>query len=703
MDETQSGLGGTRNRRSGQYEPLAPVTPPSQRGQETPIPKALLKSNTGPMKPVAEESLQRRRRVMPQENKPMYPTPAATYSQENARPFTGANPPVQRPVQRTQHGGMGTLQGNLPVGTQPPIMAPGFSSPQQGMERPSVPMGQSAGQMSPPAAAPYQRMNPPVGSMGAGGMQPPPPQQLPQRGQGFGWQQSPYAGGGNPPPTPPVQRGSQMGGHGQGGQRPPEGNKKPWLLLLLVVLLVGGILLVSIRIPEVQKEQAEISRVNEYTHVYCAGVFVDGIDLGGMTQEEAYAQVMNQAAQRTGSWSVRLMYQGQLAAEINADTVGMTVDVTDALRTAWEQGHTGTVQERVAAMDALLENPYHAWSTHPSGDTSAIDALLENLRVQVYRAPQDAAIAAFNPSASDPFTYVQEVQGRSLDVTPIKAQVYEMLSSMTSGDIELQPEYLQPSVTVETLRQTAMLRGSAYTEISTTSTEDRNNNIRRAFELCTGTILKPGEVFSFNGTVGERSVQNGFFHAQEYVYDELTDGVGGGVCQASTTLMQAALKAGLKVTDHTPHSEKANYSEYGLDATVYWMYNRRIDMKFQNTTDSNIYIVCSVQSNPNNRKRLIAKVDIYGASMGDTTYALKSQLIEQLDFSTKRVRDKDKKYVTYSDEEKLVTKGRTGYVYDTYRVTYVGGVEVAREFIFRSTYKVRDEVIYYGSQERPVE
>lgn len=745
----------SRKRRGARYDTQTPVPAPSTDGNQTiPVPLAIQAARqvTGAQPPVAAGNASARNRRAPDKTGPV-PTPAANFDPERPRRQTGVQPAVApltqpepapkkaakksgakktapkkaAPVPQTasvpqgmaapqgtpvrQAQGIPTpqeAQGSRPVRgyqtgkqTLPPMPAGmpvhGFQTGTQQPVMPPMPVQQPA-----PGYVPQQMGYPqqPVGYQPQQGWQQPVPQQ--GFGQGNGYQPPMQQGYVPPvPPKPPVSMTPPVPPKKRGGSGNGRGGKRMLWIALAAILVAAVVAAVAIIVPQKQHEQYVANAVNSYNDRYCEGVYVDGIHLGGMTQAEAADAVIRQAQQRSGSWSVRLMYNGQLVREINASMLGMTVDVEDTLATAWAQGHTGTTEERYDAMANLQQTPFHAYTAQPSGDASVIDTVLEEIRLQVYRAPQDAAIVAFNPDATDPFTISDAVPGRMLDVAPIKTQAYEMLSTMTSGDIELVPTYIEPSVTAADLRKTVTLRGTAYTEISTTSTEDRTNNIRRAFASCSGVILAPGDTFSFNGRVGERTTDNGFFHAPEYVYDELTDGVGGGVCQASTTIMQAALKAGLTVTDHTPHSEKANYAEYGMDATVYWMYNRRIDFKFKNTTDSNIYIVCSVQSNPNNRKRYIAKCDIYGADLEGTSYELVSEMVEEIPFEQKTVRDKDKKYVQYTDETQVVTTGRIGYVYNTYRITKVNGVEVSKDFLFDSTYKKRDEVTYVGTSTRP--
>ena len=537
-----------------------------------------------------------------------------------------------------------------------------------------------------------------------------PRQGMPQARQGYanqGWQNAPRQSfdrgyhpqqmqrGGYPPVQPPVPPQNTSG-----GTPPPRFN---WKLLLVAVvalgLLAGGVVL-GLRARE---EKQLNDYVAGFDAVFCQNVYVDGIHLGGMTQEQAIAAVTSKAQQRNDAWSVKLTYQGQVVTELTASQLGMTVDVYEQLRQAWAQGHTGTAQQRLAAMEALEETPYQAYSALPSGDTSVVDNVLSELRNKVYRAPQNAALLAFDPQkTSHPFTFQEEVVGRTLDTDPIKTQIYQMVSTMESGSIEIEPTAIQPQVTVADLQKQVTLRASASTTISYKSEEGRTNNIRRAFQLISGTILQPGQTFSFNNLVGERSIENGFYEADEYAYQKITRGVGGGVCQASSTVYQAAVAAGMQITKREQHSLAVNYTELGLDATVFWSRNRKIDFAFKNTSEGPVYIAASVQTDPNNRKQWIAKVSIYGMDMGNVSYKLEAATTEVLKPAeeTKYVKDKKQEYVTYVDEEKLVQKAEEGYVIDSWCVKYVDGVETERTHMYTDRYEPKQKTIYVGTRQR---
>jgi vancomycin resistance protein YoaR len=319
------------------------------------------------------------------------------------------------------------------------------------------------------------------------------------------------------------------------------------------------------------------------------------------------------------------------------------------------------------------------------------------LKNELYRAPQNASVS-FEPDASQPFTFVPEVQGRSIDIEPIKQQIYQMVNAMESGDIQIEPVFDQPEITEAKLRDTVALRYRATTPVDKKSTENRTNNIRRAFEKISGTVLKPGDKFSFNNIVGWRTEKNGFLPAAEYAYGELSEGIGGGVCQASTTVYLAAICAGLEIEHREPHSDPVSYTALGKDATVFMSKNRKIDFVFKNNTEGDIYITASVKTDPANRKRFYCDVSIYGLSLGDVSYELVTKEIETISAPKEPEYIKDKQH--YIGEEYSSMKARDGHVVVSELVKKVNGEETERVPVAEDTYIARAERIYVGTKER---
>ena len=443
-------------------------------------------------------------------------------------------------------------------------------------------------------------------------------------------------------------------------------------------------------------------KVQPYDNLFCPGVYVDGIHLGGMTPDQAMNSVQSQIRQRHDAWKVQLVYGGAVAAEINADMMEFNVDPAHALNDAWLQGHSGDEEQRYEDMLRLEQTPYQGFTAQPDGNTQAIDTRLAEIKSRIDTPPTDAAMTAFDPSQPYPFIFTDESYGYRLDTQPVKNRLYQMVSTMESGTVELVPERIEPSVRKADLMKHYMLRSSVYTPIDKHSTDDRNNNIRKAFSYFNGYVLNPGKTFSFNGVVGQRSEANGWYPAIEYVYGEHVEGFGGGVCQASTTLYQAAVCAGLQIIKREPHSDSVSYTDYGKDATVYWVGKRKIDLSFKNNTDGPIYIIAGVQEDPTNKKRLIAKVSMYGQDMGDVRYELESEITETLPapFEPVYVKDTSATYVVYKDQQESVSKPKEGYVVKSYRVQYTGNVMTERKELFTDTYEPKAERIYVGVKDR---
>ncbi len=441
--------------------------------------------------------------------------------------------------------------------------------------------------------------------------------------------------------------------------------------------------------------------VRPYDNLFAPNVYVDNIPLGGMSAKDGVAAVRAGAQNRVGSLSIRLMAGDQVYTEITSAMLGITYDTDTALNQAWAIGHKGTVFDRKRDMNMYQAQGFKAYSATPGANTQPVDAMLAQLKNDLYRAPQNATFS-FEHDASQPFTFVPEVQGRTIDIEPLKQQIYDKVNAMQSGDIQIVPEFITPEVTEAMLRETVALRFRATTPIAPDSEDNRTNNIRHAFELISGTVLEPGSKFSFNNIVGWRTEKNGFFPAPEYAYGELSTGIGGGVCQASSTVYLAAVSAGLEIVDREPHSDPVSYTSFGKDATVFMSSNRKIDFVFRNNTEGKIYITAAVKTDPANRKRFYCEVSIYGISMGDVSYELVTKEIETIPAPKEPeiIKDKQHQYVTYVDEEYRTMKARDGHVVSSELIKKVNGVEVERTPVAEDTYKARAERIYVGTEER---
>lgn len=252
-------------------------------------------------------------------------------------------------------------------------------------------------------------------------------------------------------------------------------------------------------------------------------------------------------------------------------------------------------------------------------------------------------------------------------------------------------EIIQPKITKADLEKNLFrdVLGTYSTYVSGSSV--RRNNVRLAGIKC-NKIMLAGDVFSYNGTVGQRTKANGFGEAGAYVNGETVDVVGGGVCQASSTLYNAVLLSNLGIVERINHSYVSSYVPLGRDATVSW---GGPDFKFKNNTDYPIKIVMSYSGN-----RLTCK--IYGTNVDNTTVKIKSVTLSRGSFETKYVDDPTLEL----GKEKVQVSGYSPAKAQTYRYVYKNGKLVSSNKEAYSVYKRRDKVVLRGTKpptEQPID
>ena len=289
----------------------------------------------------------------------------------------------------------------------------------------------------------------------------------------------------------------------------------------------------------------------------------------------------------------------------------------------------------------------------------------------------DAADAYIDPETC---TVVPHVVGLSFD--PERA-AEEFAGVPEGGQLRIPLDQTMPQVTGEELEAKlfADLLGECTTYIS--GTNNRLSNVILAAQFIHETILMPGDVFSYNETVGPRTSARGFLPAPAYVAGQTVDEVGGGICQDSSTLYLAALRANLKIVERVNHMYAVGYVPDGMDATVAW---GAIDFKFENNTDYPIRLVTTVSGRT-------MRAAIYGTKTDDITVKV-----------TNRTLSTDPAETIYTPDE-TVPQGTTvvsvtpytGRRVEAYRNLYDGeGNLISSTLESVNTYRRRDKVILYN-------
>jgi len=304
---------------------------------------------------------------------------------------------------------------------------------------------------------------------------------------------------------------------------------------------------------------------------------------------------------------------------------------------------------------------------------------VEYLQNEVCTEPQDASYKIENQK----LTIIDEKTGVDIDVAKAK----EIIES-TPGDVVRIPVILtNPEVTAEKINAELFPDLLAtYSSNYSASNVSRSHNVALSSQLISNTVLAPGDVFSYNDTVGPRTAARGFREAGVYVGNKVEQGIGGGICQVSSTLFNTVVLSDLKIVYRTNHSLPVSYVPLGRDATVSY---GSIDFKFSNSTNAPIKIVASASNGKN-------VVSIYGTKQhpGRTieittectgTYAPKVKTVEDPELAVG---------VVEVDEE-----GSKGSSYVTYKITKENGAVVKSEVLTKSTYSGTDRVERVGTNE----
>ncbi|MCH5350413.1 MAG: VanW family protein [Clostridiales bacterium] len=281
------------------------------------------------------------------------------------------------------------------------------------------------------------------------------------------------------------------------------------------------------------------------------------------------------------------------------------------------------------------------------------------------------------------FRATDEVIGRRLDENSLYCSVYYTLRYGTNERIKASTVKIYPNIKKNELLSTLVLRGQ-YTTNYASSTSMRADNIILALSKIDGMRIESGGVMSFNAVVGERTVENGYKTAKIISDGKYVDGVGGGVCQASTAVYNAALRAGLKCIANA-HSICPSYCAPGLDAMI----SSVSDLVIYNNTDSAVYISAAAD-------RKSATVKFFGVKNEFDKIVPESEVVAVEKYGETETVDYEHKYFSYdtpSGDRLLIAPGRDGYKSETYLCYYVNGILTKRDRIRANTYKSSPQIV----------
>ncbi|MGM9537553.1 MAG: VanW family protein [Candidatus Onthomonas sp.] len=317
---------------------------------------------------------------------------------------------------------------------------------------------------------------------------------------------------------------------------------------------------------------------------------------------------LSQAIQATGIGQVDTAVESSYS--VGEDSVSITKG---------SAGVTADMEHLTDSVAGMINNGY--WPAQTQIDCATLESSITELDLQaiydeVYVEPKDATLDKEND-----YAIVDSVTGVSFDLEAAQ----EALDAAEPGSqFTVDLVYTEPNITTQKLKDNLFKDKLSSYSTNVSGSSGRKSNVKLSAQKCDGVILLPGETFSYNDVVGQRTKERGFSEAPAYLNGETIQEVGGGICQTSSTIYAAALYANLEITARTNHTYASSYIGLGLDATVSW---GGPEFKFTNDTAYPIKLNCTYSDG-----RVTAT--IYGTKTEDITVKITSETLEVIPAKT---------------------------------------------------------------------
>ena len=321
----------------------------------------------------------------------------------------------------------------------------------------------------------------------------------------------------------------------------------------------------------------------------------------------------------------------------------------------------------------------------PIKDTPAKPINIDEVYSKIKQDAQNAKVDVVN----NKITYTEAVSGRDIDKNEL-SKIIDDLNNKKIASYALPVKYTPAQISADSIK-TKVFRDTLATYQTQFYTGDPGNdnrayNIALAVQKISGKILGPGEIFSFNKTVGPRTDAEGYKVAHVFSDGQVLEDYGGGVCQVSTTLFNAAVYSDMEVVERTNHMFVVGYIDLGQDAAVAYDY---LDMKFKNTSNYPVKIVGQTTSDNRVVFSIVGTQENPGRKI-----ELQSDTVKTIDYSTKYTDDRS----MAKGSSYVKSYGADGYVVDTFKIVKDNGNIVSQKKLYTSTYSPLTMEVIRGPQ-----
>lgn len=421
-----------------------------------------------------------------------------------------------------------------------------------------------------------------------------------------------------------------------------------------------------------------IQYILNLTTIY-PNIHIDGIEVGGLSCDEAIL-LLKENMDKAYLNDFLILSAPQKQYRLYFSDIGYIPDYEKAVELAYKTGRTGNVIDKLREIWNVRKSGLYITPTMCYNIEKTV-TLLESIRKETYIDPQNAEIKINNGKIEiKPHT-----PGLLVDVDKSLKTIDNFLINREWNDVEIYIVEVLPDVTTQRVEYITYKLGEFETAFNPDN-ESRVHNIKTACNKINQKLLLPDEEFSMDRTLGERTEQNGYKRAKVIVNNELVDGLGGGICQVTSTAYNSVLLSGLEVLERRNHTLPSSYIEMGRDATISQGY---IDFRFKNNSGYTVLIEAKTVGN-----KVI--VTIWGREPKEkTTTRIRTKIIEVIEANgVEEIVDPSLK----PGETVVIQEAKPGYKVEVYKdILDLSGNVIKTEKISVDTYQPQRKKVRVGA------
>ena len=404
-------------------------------------------------------------------------------------------------------------------------------------------------------------------------------------------------------------------------------------------------------------------------------IYVRDIDISNLTREEAKNKI-NKIIESNNSFILNLSENKYVFLKEDID---VDYNVDDLIETAYGIGRNEGIISNIKTIGNLRLGKKIILDYRITYDEKKLNKYLMELNKKIYKKPKNASIRINNGQ----IIITKEKNGYKLNKDKLKNTLVEKIVNMDCSEEIIPIITIKPVYLYEDLSKIDTVLGRFETYFNSQN-YNRSTNIKLAASATTNILLNQGEVFSFNSNIQNSNISKYLKEAPVIINGKSEKGRGGGMCQVSSTIYNAALYSGMSIISVRNHSIPSPYIEKGRDATVS---GGIIDLKFKNNYKTPVYIYNQVMGN-----KIVCT--IYGNKRDKQDIEIITEITDEI--NNRIIRKNSEKYDL--GVKTIEQEGRKGYKVKTYRV-YKNDFGNKSEYIGESYYPPQDKIIIYGTRE----